>query len=104
MMREKIPRNRTPARAKRRAGRSGESVLYNVRRRASGIWLWSVANSTIVPDWESWSFDRRAQGATPTVLDYVASRSKDVEEDVEIWLQLRPPRPAKVISAANEPL
>ena len=40
--------------------------------------MWAVANNTIAPDWESWSFDKRAKGADPTLTAYMGDRTHDL--------------------------
>jgi len=79
-----------PAPIKTRTRRWIEAILYNVGIMGVGIWLWSFANNTIVPDWESWSFDH----SNPTVAGYV-------EDHVKVWLLLAPPSPKKTMETAK---
>ena len=57
-----------------------------------GIWLWSVANNTIIPDWESWSFDHK----DATVAGYVKDR-------VNTLLLLAPPAPKTATTETKAP-
>lgn len=67
-----------------------------------GVWLWSMVNVTIVPDWESWSFSQHTHGRNTSVLGYVASRSKDFSEDAAVWLHLASaPSSIRIISPAG---
>jgi len=69
---------------------------------AVAIWGWSVVNFTVVPDFDNWSFERKAHGANPAVLAYVADRSREFGEDVRVWLRLAPPpSPVRIIAPAG---
>jgi sortase A len=33
------------------------AIFYNIGIMAVGIWLWSYANETVIPEWQNWKFD-----------------------------------------------
>lgn len=67
-----------------------------------GVWLWSMINVTIVPDWDSWSFSQRTHGRRTSVLGYIASRSRDFGEDTAVRLHLASaPSSIRIISPAG---